>query len=153
MTSILSWIAVASATCVPGAQSPELARIDATNAAVRDAFAKGDVETIARYHHKDVTKSLGPGQYYAGREALKQQLKDAFANVSLDFGDRGEELRESLTVCGDTAISIARFEIAWTPKDGSPGGIARGRTMIVQVRSDRAPHGWVTLTEVIQPEN
>ncbi|MEM7700614.1 MAG: DUF4440 domain-containing protein [Pseudomonadota bacterium] len=152
MVWIAALTASAVAACVPGQQSPELARINATNAAVREAFAKGDVETIALYHHKNVTKSLGPGQYYEGREALKQQLTDAFASVSLDFGDKGEELRESLTVCGNTAVSIARFEIAWTPKDGSPGGVARGRTMIVQVRSNEAPHGWVTLTEVIQPE-
>ena len=152
MTSLLLWLAAGSATCVPGAQSPELARIDATNAAVREAFASGDIETIALYHHPDVTKSLGPGQYFEGREALKKQLSETFEGVSLDFGDKGEALRESLTVCGDTAISITRFEIAWTPRDGSPGGVARGRSAIVMVRSDEAPHGWVTLSEVIQPE-
>ncbi|MEM7688175.1 MAG: DUF4440 domain-containing protein [Pseudomonadota bacterium] len=151
MISALLWMAAASQSCVPGAQSPERARIDATNAAVREAFAKGDIETIALYHHEDVTKALGPGQYYQGRAALKRQLTDVFAGVSLDFGDKGEALRESLTVCGDTAISITGFEIAWTPKDGSPGGVTRGRSMIVQVRSDEAPHGWVTLTEMIQP--
>ena len=124
MTSFLVWMAAASASCVPGAQSPELARIDATNAAVREAFAKGDVETIALFHHEDVIKSLGPGQYFEGREALKKQLSETFAGVSLDFGEKGEDLRESLTVCGDTAISITRFEIEWTPKNGSPGGIA-----------------------------
>jgi len=144
--------AAAAATCVPGDHSPELARIDATNAAVRAAFAEGDVETIALYHHEDVTKSLGPGQYYEGREALKAQLRETFVGVSLDFGDKGEALRESLIVCGDTAVSITRFEIVWTPKDGSPGGVARGRSAIVQVRSSEAPHGWVTLSEVIQPE-
>lgn len=152
MSNLLVWMAAASATCVPGDQSPKRERIDATNAAVREAFAKGDIETIALYHHEDVTKSLGPGQFYQGRQALKKQLTETFSGVTLDFGDKGETLRESLTVCGDTAVSITRFEIAWTPKDGSPGGIAKGRSMIVQVRSDKAPHGWVTLTEVIQPE-
>lgn len=152
MTGWLLFAGASAAVCVPGGQSPELARIDATNAAVRDAFAAEDVETIALYHHKDVVKSLGPGQYYEGREALKKQLSETFAGVSLDFGEKGEALRETLMVCGDTAMSITRFEIEWTPKDGSPGGIARGRSAIVLVRSDEAPHGWVTLSEVIQPE-
>lgn len=149
---LLLWIAASGNACVPGAQSPELARIDATNAAVREAFANGDVETIALYHHEDVVKSLGPGQYFVGHEALKEQLAETFAGVTLDFGDKGEALRESLIVCGNTATSITRFEIAWVPKDGSVGGVARGRSAIVLVRSDDAPHGWVTLSEVIQPE-
>ena len=149
---LLLWIAASGSACIPGAQSPELTHIDATNAAVREAFARGDVETIALYHHEDVVKSLGPGQYFEGREALKQQLTETFSGVTLDFGNKGEALRESLMVCGDTATTITRFEIAWTPKDGSPGGVARGRSPIVLVRSDDAPHGWVTLSEVIQPE-
>jgi ketosteroid isomerase-like protein len=153
MTGLLSWIAAASAaTCIPADQSPELDRINATNAAVREAFKAGDVDRIALFHHDNVIKSLGPGQYFEGKEALKDNLRGTFSAVDLDFGEGGESLRESLTICGDTAISITRFDIAWTPKDGSEGGIASGRSMIVLVRSDEAPHGWVTLSEVIQPE-
>lgn len=143
---------VSTAQCVSAEQSPELARIEATNLAVREAFKEGDIERIALFHHEDVVKSLGPGQYFEGREALANNLRETFAAVDLDFGDAGETLRESLTICGDTAISITRFEIAWTPKDGSAGGIASGRSMIVLVRSDEAPHGWVTISEIIQPE-
>ncbi|MEM7778894.1 MAG: nuclear transport factor 2 family protein [Pseudomonadota bacterium] len=140
-----------SPVCIPGAESPEIYRIDATNAAVRQAFSEGDVDTIALYHHDDVIKSLGPGQYYEGKDALRQQLEATFAAVTLDFGEKGEDLRESLTVCGDLAVSITRFEITWTLLDGSASGVSEGRSMIVLVRSDEAPHGWVTLSEVIQP--
>lgn len=153
MADILTPLFVAhAALCVPASESAETERIDATNAAVRQAFAAGDVDTIALYHHDDVVKSLGPGQFYEGKAALRAQLEETFANVTLDFGEKGEALRESLTICGDTAISITRFEIAWSPLDGSPGGQATGRSMIVLVRSDEAPHGWVTLSEVIQPD-
>lgn len=153
MSALLSLLAAtATAQCVPAETSPELERINATNLAVREAFKAGDVERIALFHHDDVIKSLGPGQYFEGKEALKENLRGTFSSVDLDFGEGGETLRESLTICGDTAISITRFEIAWSPKDGSPGGIAKGRSMIVLVRSDNAPHGWVTLSEVIQPE-
>ena len=153
MSLVLALLAgTAPAQCVPAEQSPALAGINATNVALREAFKAGDVDRIALFHHENVIKSLGPGQYFEGQEALKQNLRGTFAAVDLDFGEGGESLRESLTICGDTAISITRFDIAWTPKDGSEGGIASGRLMIVLVRSDDAPHGWVTLSEVIQPD-
>lgn len=153
MSLFLAFLAsTASAHCVPAQASPELDRIDATNLAVREAFKDGDVERIALFHHDDVIKSLGPGQYFEGKEALRTSLRETLAAVDLDFGEGGEALRESLTICGDTAISITRFEITWTLKDGSARGTASGRSMIVLVKSDEAPHGWVTISEMIQPD-
>lgn len=149
--TLLAAAAAASAPCVPAEQSPELANIEATNREVREAFKAGGIERIALFHHDDVIKSLGPGRYFEGKEALRADLASTFANVSLAFGEGAENVRESLTICGDTAISISRFSIGWTPKNGDPGGVARGRAMIVLVRSQEAPHGWVTLREVIQP--
>lgn len=141
----------ASAQCLPAEETPDLALIEATNREVRDAFKAGDIDRIALFHHDDVIKSLGPGRYFEGKEALKADLANTMSAVDLEFGEGDENVRESLRICGDTAIAITRFSIGWTPKDGSPGGVARGRTMIVMVRSDKAPHGWVTLSEVIQP--
>ncbi len=149
--SLLLLASAGSPTCLPADQTPDIAKIEATNREVREAFKAGDIDRIALFHHDDVIKSLGPGRYFEGKEALKADLAATFASVDLEFGEGAESTRESLTVCGDTAISITRFSIGWIPKDGSSGGVARGRAMIVLVRSDDAPHGWVTLREVIQP--
>ncbi len=141
----------AGAQCLPAEQTPDYDDILKTNLEVRKAFKAGDIERIALFHHDDVIKSLGPGRYFEGKEALKADLASTMSSVDLEFGDGPENVRESLTICGETAISITRFSIGWKPKDGSEGGVARGRAMIVLVRSDEAPHGWVTLREVIQP--
>ena len=142
---------LSSATCVPASETPELAKIEATNREVREAFKAGDIERIALFHHDNVIKSLGPDRYFEGKEALKADLANTMSSVTLEFGEGDDNYREALTICGDTAISITRFSIGWKPLDGSDGGIARGRAMIVLVKSDKAPHGWVTLKEVIQP--
>ena len=141
----------AAAQCLPADQTSDYEDILKTNREVREAFKAGDIDRIALFHHDEVIKSLGPGRYFEGKAALKADLANTMSSVDLEFGEGPENARESLTICGDTAISITRFSIGWKPKDGSEGGIAKGRAMIVLVRSDTAPHGWVTLREVIQP--
>lgn len=137
----------ASTQCLPTDQTPHNDDILKTNQEVRAAFKAGDIEQTALFHHDDVIKSLGPDRYFEGKEALKADLANTLSSVDLEFGEGGENFRESLTICGKTAIAITRFSIGWTPKDG----MAKGRAMIVLVRSDTAPYGWVTLREVIQP--
>lgn len=151
ISSLLPILGGISAHCVPAAGTPEFAQIDETNRQVRLAFAAGDVERIALFHHEDVIKSLGPERYFEGKAALKEDLANTFAAVDLEFRENDPaNVWESLTICGDTAISIERFSIGWRLKDGSADGVAKGRAMIVLVRSDEAPHGWVTLREVVQ---
>ena len=150
-TAIIIGLSSAAPQCLPADQTPDYDNILKTNLEVRNAFKAGDIERIAVFHHDDVIKSLGPDRYFEGKDALKADLANTMSSVNLEFGEGAENVRESLTICGDTAISITRFSIGWTPKDGSEGGVARGRAMIVLVRSDEAPHGWVTLREVIQP--
>ncbi|MEM7700616.1 MAG: hypothetical protein AAF251_01630 [Pseudomonadota bacterium] len=153
MFDIILGLAAASASCVPAESRPEdLAQINATSSAIRSAFAERDVEGIARYHHDNVIKSLGPGQYYEGKKALKAQLSETFGSVALKFGEGGQRNREALMICGESAISITLFEIAFIPDDGSEGGVFAGRTMVVMVRSKDAPHGWVVFSELIQPQ-
>lgn len=144
--------ATSGAICVAAETTAEFERIEATNREVRDAFKEGDIERIALFHHENVIKSLGPDRYFEGKDALKEDLANTFAAVDLEFGEEeASNVRESITMCGDTVISIVRFAIGWRLKDGSADGVARGRAMLVQVRSDDAPYGWVTLREVVQP--
>lgn len=151
ISELLVALAAQTATCVPAEHSPEFANIQATNQAVRAAFKAADVEQIALYHHDDVAKSLGPDAFFEGKDALKRDLANTFSSVDLEFGEGDAEVIESMVICGDMATSITRFSIDWKPKDGSPGGTARGRAMIVLVKSEKAPFGWVTLREIIQP--
>ncbi|MEO0423269.1 MAG: nuclear transport factor 2 family protein [Pseudomonadota bacterium] len=150
-TTLMLLATGAVAHCVPAEQTPDLEKIDATNREVRAAFKAGDIERIALFHHDEVIKSLGPDRYFEGKDALRADLVNTLSAVDLAFGEGPDNVRESLTICGDTAIAITRFSIGWTPKNGDPGGVARGRAMIVMVRSEDAPYGWVTLREVIQP--
>ncbi len=150
-TALVMGLSGGAPQCLPADQTPDYDRILATNREVREAFRAGDIERIALFHHDDVIKSLGPGRYFEGKDELKADLANTMSSVDLEFGEGAGNVRESLTICGDTAISITRFSIGWTPKDGSEGGVAKGRAMIVLVRSDTAPHGWATLREVIQP--
>ncbi len=146
--ALVALAAGATTVCHPAAGTPDEAAIMATDTAVREAFARGDIDTIALYHHPEVVKSLAPERFFAGEKALREDLANTFSTVDLDFGQND---REMLKICGDTALSIVRFSIDYSAKDGSFNGTAYGRAMIVMVRSDRAPHGWVTLSEVVQP--
>jgi Domain of unknown function (DUF4440) len=45
-----------------------------TTTAIRDAFARGDIDAILALHHPDVIKYFGGNTVVKGREGLLQQL-------------------------------------------------------------------------------
>ncbi|MGB5819447.1 MAG: nuclear transport factor 2 family protein [Saonia sp.] len=121
--------------------------LDQTGKNIRDAFAKGDLETIKKYHHPDVIKALDPTKVLEGREVVLSNLEGTLNNFYLEF--QKNEL-ESMLINGDTAVEQTRFEIKGTPKVGGDSWIFKGRTMVVYVRYDKSPTGWASIREIIQ---
>ena len=121
--------------------------IETTNAAVRAAFARGDIPAILSYHHPDVTKALAYNKYLVGRKALEADLRSTFENYGLQFLQNDVEI---LSIHGDVATEQILFSVKGTPKKGGSPFLLRGRTMLILVRYDKSPTGWATLREIVQ---
>jgi ketosteroid isomerase-like protein len=124
------------------------AAVEATGAAIRTAFAIGNVAEIMRYHHPDVRKALSFTNVEVGGDAVAAGLQDSLRQFHVEFV---ENTVESLLIEGDTAIEQTVFAIKATPLKGGQPSIFRGRTMVVYVRYKNSPTGWVSIRELIQP--
>jgi ketosteroid isomerase-like protein len=122
--------------------------VEATGAAIRAAFAAGNVAEIMRYHHPDVRKALSFTNVEVGGEAVAAGLQDSLRQFHVEFVENNVE---SLLIEGDTAIEQTLFAIKATPLAGGRPSIFRGRTMVVYVRYKDSPTGWASIRELIQP--
>jgi ketosteroid isomerase-like protein len=118
-----------------------------TTAAIRDAFARGDVPAIVALHHPDVIKYFGGSNVVIGREALAKGLTQTFQHVRMEFV--GNDV-ESTVFNGQTAIETSIFSIKVIPKSGAAPTISRGRAMVVYIKYKDSPYGWVSLREMAQ---
>ncbi len=116
--------------------------------AIRDAFARGDIDTIMAYHHPDVIKALGPQKYLVGRDAVKADLLGTFQAYKLEFR---EHRVENTFFQGNTAVEESTFTIKGTPKNGGEPFLFKGRAMVVYVRYKKSPTGWASIREIVQP--
>lgn len=119
-----------------------------TGAAIRAAFARGDIDAVVAYHHPDVIKALGPDRYLVGREAVRADLAKTFASFRIEFV---EDRVESTFFEGRTAVEESFFTIRGTPLAGGAPFLFKGRSMVVYVRYRRSPSGWASIREIIQP--
>ncbi|HEV2481339.1 MAG TPA: nuclear transport factor 2 family protein [Puia sp.] len=102
-----------------------------TTAAIRDAFARGDVETILALHHPEVVKYFGGKNVMTGREVMRKQLTGWLSANKVEFV---ENTVESPVFNGETAIETSIFEIRDVPKNGGPPTTGRGRSMVVYIK-------------------
>jgi ketosteroid isomerase-like protein len=130
------------------ASNDDRAALEKTSAAIRAAFARGDVPTILAYHHPDVIKALSYDRYINGRDALQADLLDTLQRFNLEWK---ENRVESLLIQRDTAIEQTVFTIQGSPKRGGQPFLFKGRAQIVYVRYDNSPTGWASIRELIQP--
>lgn len=120
-----------------------------TGKAVREAFKRGDVETIKKYHHPDVVKALGYNNLKVGREAVLDGLRETMANFDMEFLEGGKP--EVFVQKGDVVIKQRVFSLKLIPKNGDVPFVFKGRTLLVLQRYDESPTGWATVHEMIQP--
>jgi ketosteroid isomerase-like protein len=120
----------------------------ATDHAILEAFARGDVEAVMAYHHPDVVKGLSSDRLLRGREAVKADLAETMRTVHLEFK---QNQVESTVFLGQSAVEITTFTIQGTPKNGGAVFLIKGRAMVVYVRSATSPTGWASIRELIQP--
>ncbi len=125
----------------------DMQSLDKATAFIRDAFAKGDADLVAKLHAPNVVKYFGGTNVVTGRDELKKQLKGWFQNSKIEFV---ENTVESTVFNGETAIQTVIFAIKSTPKSGGGPTISRGRSMVVYIRSKDSPTGWLTLREMAQ---
>lgn len=116
--------------------------------AIRDAFAKGDIEKIRALHHPEVKKALGYNDIKNGRNEVIKGIEETLKLYSLEFIKNDVE---SILIKGDIIIEQTKFSIKGTPKNGGEPFIFSGRTMVTYVRYPESPTGWATIREIIQP--
>lgn len=123
-----------------------------TNTKIREGFAKQDIEQIISMHHVDVIKVFAWDNTQNGHQQMRQGLADLFDTHVLSFDGTAEEMVD-LQIVNDTAIMIADFSIQGRPRtEGQSPFTFSGRTMIVYVREDESPTGWVTFREMLVPQ-
>jgi len=132
---------------ISGGSAADRQSLERTTQAIRDAFARGDVATIVVLHRPDVVKYFGGANVVTGREELRRGLVETFRNVKMEFV---EHRLESLVFLGDTAVETSLFTIRTTPRTGGSPTLARGRAMVVYVKSTDSPTGWQSIREMAQ---
>ena len=130
-----------------GETAEDRASLVRTTAAIRDAFARGDVDAVVALHDPSVVKYFGGANVVLGRENLKKGLTEMFSNSKMEFIDNRVE---STLFHGDTAVETSIFVIRVTFKDGRPPITSRGRAMVVYIRSTASPTGWASVREMAQ---
>ena len=146
---ILGWIglSILVVSVGYGETAEDRASLLKTTAAIRDAFARGDVEAIAALHDPAVVKYFGGANVVVGRESLKKGLGETFKNSRMEFI---ENQIESTLFHGDTAVETSIFSIRVIFKDGRAPIVSRGRAMVVYVKSISSPTGWASVREMAQ---
>ena len=146
---ILTWtvLLLISAVVGYGETAEDRASLLKTTAALRDAFALGDVDAIVALHDPAIVKYFGGSNVVLGIEKLKKGLRETFKNSKMEF--IGNQV-ESTLFHGDTAVETSIFTIRVTFKDGRPATVSRGRAMVVYVRSASSPTGWASIREMAQ---
>jgi len=118
-----------------------------TTTAIRDAFARGDIDAILTLHHPEVVKYFGGTNVMKGREEMRKQLTSWLRNNRVEFV---ENTVESTVFNGETAIETSIFEIRNVPRNGDSATVGRGRSMVVYVKYPQSPTGWASIREIVQ---
>jgi ketosteroid isomerase-like protein len=122
--------------------------LDKATDAIREAFAKKDIELVIRLHSPQIIKYFGGNNVIVGREGLRNQITGWFKSAKeIKFI---ENTVESTVFTGNTAIQTVIFAIRTMPGDGGQPTIARGRAMVVFVQDKDSPTGWLSLREISQ---
>ena len=121
--------------------------LERTTKAIRDAFARGDVNAIVALHHPDIVKYFGGKNVVTGRDEMRKGLIQTFKNVKMEFV--GNKI-ESTVFNGSTAIETSIFTFKVTPKNGGTPTISSGRSMVVYVKYKDSPTGWASIREMAQ---
>jgi ketosteroid isomerase-like protein len=132
---------------ISGGSLADRQSLERTTRAIRDAFAREDVAAIVALHRPDVAKYFGGANVVTGRQELERGLFKTFRNVKMEFV---EHHLESLVFLGDTAVETSIFTIRTTPKAGGSPTLARGRALVVYVKSKESPTGWQSVREMAQ---
>lgn len=152
MKKILTLIALITTAYIAGAQLQQPSAQDKkdlqrTTQAIRDAFARGDVDAIVALHHPDVVKYFGGKNVVTGRAQLRKGLIATFRNVRMEFAGN---IVESTVFNGNTAIETSIFTFRVVPKNGGKPTLSKGRSMVVYVKYKDSPTGWASLREMAQ---
>src|ERR1700744_706004 len=150
-TTIICLFAVLFTTQIAAAQvqqpAADRASLARTTKAIRDAFARGDVEAIVRLHHPDVIKYFGGKNVVNGRAELRKGLIATFRNARMEFAGNTVE---STLFNGPTAIETSIFTFRMIPKNGGKPTLSKGRSMVLYVKDKDSPTGWVSIREMAQ---
>jgi ketosteroid isomerase-like protein len=127
--------------------SAELSSLATATAAIRDAFARGDIETLVALHSPDIVKYFGGTNVVRGRENFRKGLVSMFRDGRMEF--IGNQV-ESTVFAGNVAIQTSIFTIKHTPSGGGKPSTGRGRAMVVYVKDKSSPTGWLSIREMAQ---
>ncbi|MBS1502603.1 MAG: DUF4440 domain-containing protein [Bacteroidetes bacterium] len=135
-----------TSVCMAQSKADRLS-LERTTKAIRDAFARGDVDAIVALHHPDVIKYFGGKNVVKGRDELRKGLVATFRNVKMEFVGNTVE---STVFNGSTAIETSIFTFKVIPKNGGKVTFSKGRSMVVYVKYKPSPTGWASIREMAQ---
>nr|WP_262918269.1 nuclear transport factor 2 family protein [Mucilaginibacter straminoryzae] len=121
--------------------------LERATAALREAFAKGDIALVVKLHHPDIVKYFGGKNVVTGRAELEKGVREWLTNSHVEFI---ENKVESTFFNKGTAVQTSIFTIRNTPKSGGKPTIGRGRSMVVYVKDSSSPTGWLSVREIVQ---
>ncbi|RBL91672.1 YybH family protein [Chitinophaga flava] len=145
--NLLLILLLAGCTTKAPSDEADIASLKKTTQAIRDAFARGDVAALVKFHHPHVIKYFGGNNVVDGRQALEKGLVEMFRTARMEFVDHK---LESLVIHDGTAVETSIFTIKVTPKNGEPPTLSHGRAMVVYVRDKDNPSEWVSIREMAQ---
>ena len=144
---MLAFLAAGTAPGQQGLPANDQLSLDKATAAIRNAFARGDVPAIVALHSPEIVKYFGGNNVVTGRAGLRQQLSGMFKTNKVEFV---ENRVENTVFSGGTAVQTVIFGLKLTPKNGGKSSVLRGRSMVVYVRDPHSPTGWYSLREMTQ---
>lgn len=125
----------------------ELSSLAGATEAIREAFRRGDVETLVALHSPDIVKYFGGNNVIRGRENFRKGLVSMFKDGRMEFV--GNQV-ESTVFAGNVAIQTSIFTIKNTPSAGGKPSTGRGRAMVVYIKDKSSPTGWLSIREMAQ---
>jgi ketosteroid isomerase-like protein len=117
-------VVLAAEPATPTAPDNSAAGLDRLRAALKDAYSRGDVETMTRFLHPEVVIIFPDGRVLKGRDALRgyyeQMLKGPNRRVESYTAD---PVIESRTVHNDVGLSYGYMNDQYVLTDGKSFGL------------------------------
>ena len=146
LLATLPTILLADNPSIPPATNPSTAGLDHLRAALKDAYAKSDIDTMTRYLHPDVVVIFPDGSVLKGRDAFRDYYKKMITDPNHRVVSYTADPEvESRTVHNDVGLSYGYMNDSYVLNDGKSFTLNSRFTVTVFKSPDGPPDtdGWM----------